>query len=76
MSVAGSALLFGSGDMFEELARSMSWSGRLLPIGFTSGEVPRLPMNLPLLKNFSIIGFSLVPGRTRSPKLPGWPRRR
>jgi NADPH:quinone reductase len=44
------------GSMFEELARSMSWGGRLLPIGFTSGEVPKLPMNLPLLKNFSIIG--------------------
>ena len=34
----------------------MNWGGRLLPIGFTSGEVPKLPMNLPLLKNFSIIG--------------------
>ena len=44
------------GGMFEELARSMNWGGRLLPIGFTSGEVPKLPMNLPLLKNFSIIG--------------------
>ena len=44
------------GSMFEELARSMNWGGRLLPIGFTSGEVPKLPMNLPLLKNFSIIG--------------------
>ena len=32
------------------------WGGRLLPIGFTSGEVPKLAMNLPLLKNFSIIG--------------------
>jgi NADPH2:quinone reductase len=44
------------GGMFEELARSMAWCGRLLPIGFTSGEVPKLPMNLPLLKNFSIVG--------------------
>jgi NADPH2:quinone reductase len=44
------------GAMFEDLARSMSWGGRLLPIGFTSGEVPKLAMNLPLLKNFSIIG--------------------
>jgi NADPH:quinone reductase len=34
----------------------MAWSGRLLPIGFTSGEVPRLPMNLPLLKNFAVVG--------------------
>ena len=44
------------GRMFEDLARSMSWGGRLLPIGFTSGEVPKLAMNLPLLKNFSVIG--------------------
>jgi NADPH2:quinone reductase len=44
------------GGMFEELARSMAWCGRLLPIGFTGGEVPKLPMNLPLLKNFSIVG--------------------
>ena len=51
------------GSMFEELARSMSWGGRLLPIGFTSGEAPRLLMNLPLLKNFSIIGVLPVLGR-------------
>ena len=44
------------GAMFEELARSMAWGGRLLPIGFTSGDVPKLAMNLPLLKNFSIVG--------------------
>jgi NADPH2:quinone reductase len=30
--------------------------GRLMPIGFTSGEIPSLAMNLPLLKNFSIVG--------------------
>jgi NADPH2:quinone reductase len=34
----------------------MRWNGRLLPIGFASGEVPSLPMNLPLLKNYSIVG--------------------
>ena len=27
-----------------------------MPIGFTSGQVPSLPMNLPLLKNYSIVG--------------------
>jgi hypothetical protein len=32
-----------------------SCDGRLLPIGFASGEVPSLPMNLPLLKNYSIV---------------------
>ncbi|MGH6677752.1 MAG: NADPH:quinone oxidoreductase family protein [Bradyrhizobium sp.] len=44
------------GTMFETLARLMRWNGRLLPIGFASGEVPSLPMNLPLLKNYSIVG--------------------
>lgn len=44
------------GDLFETLARSMNWNGRLLPIGFASGEIPSLKMNLPLLKNFSIVG--------------------
>jgi NADPH2:quinone reductase len=44
------------GALFTTLARTMRWNGRLLPIGFASGEVPSLPMNLPLLKNYSIIG--------------------
>ena len=34
----------------------MKWGGRLMPIGFTSGEIPSVPMNLPLLKNYSIVG--------------------
>ena len=44
------------GTLFTTLARLMRWNGRLMPIGFTSGEIPSLPMNLPLLKNFSIVG--------------------
>lgn len=44
------------GETFEKLARSMNWNGRLLPIGFASGNIPSLPMNLPLIKNFSIVG--------------------
>jgi NADPH:quinone reductase len=44
------------GKLFATLARLMRWNGRLLPIGFASGEVPSIPMNLPLLKNYSIIG--------------------
>ncbi len=38
------------------MARLMKWGGRLMPIGFTSGEIPSVPMNLPLLKNYSIVG--------------------
>jgi NADPH:quinone reductase len=44
------------GKLFATLARLMRWNGRLLPIGFASGEVPSIPMNLPLLKNYSIVG--------------------
>lgn len=44
------------GDTFLALARSMAWGGRIVPIGFVSGEIPSLPMNLPLLKGFSVVG--------------------
>ena len=45
------------GTVFEQMARLMKWGGRLMPIGFTSGQIPSLPMNLPLLKNYSIVGL-------------------
>jgi NADPH:quinone reductase len=44
------------GAIFEQMARLMKWGGRLMPIGFTSGRIPSVPMNLPLLKNYSIVG--------------------
>jgi NADPH2:quinone reductase len=44
------------GTIFEQMARLMKWGGRMMPIGFTSGQIPSLPMNLPLLKNYSIVG--------------------
>lgn len=44
------------GETFVHLARSMAWGGRITPIGFVSGEIPKLPMNLPLLKGFSVVG--------------------
>ena len=44
------------GALFAAVSRAMAWGGRLLPIGFTSGEVPTLAMNLPLLKNYSVVG--------------------
>jgi NADPH:quinone reductase len=45
------------GKLFATLARLMRWNGRLLPVGFASGEVPSIPMNLPLLKHYSIVGM-------------------
>lgn len=44
------------GDMFDVLARSMAWNGRLLVIGFTSGKIPQFPVNLALVKGFSVVG--------------------
>jgi NADPH:quinone reductase len=55
------------GTLFTTLARLMRWNGRLMPIGFTSGDIPSLPMNLPLLKNYSIVGVFIGPWKERFP---------
>ena len=44
------------GPLFEEAFRCIAWNGRLLVIGFASGEIPALPANLPLLKGASLVG--------------------
>jgi NADPH2:quinone reductase len=45
------------GGRFSEPAlRSIAWSGRYLVIGFAAGEIPKLPLNLPLLKGCSVVG--------------------
>ena len=45
------------GDLAEQAMRAVDWRGRFLVIGFASGEIPRLPLNLALLKEASIIGI-------------------
>jgi len=55
------------GTVFTTLARLMRWNGRLMPIGFTCGEIPSLPMNLPLLKNYSVVGVFIGPWKERFP---------
>lgn len=44
------------GEVFTTMTRLMNFGGRMLPIGFASGEIPSVPMNLLLLKNYSIVG--------------------
>ena len=44
------------GPLFEIALRSISWNGRVLVIGFASGDIPKISMNLPLLKGCSIVG--------------------
>jgi NADPH2:quinone reductase len=44
------------GELFEQALRSTAWEGRLLVIGFASGTIPQLPVNLTLVKNCSVVG--------------------
>lgn len=44
------------GDAFNACSRAMARNGRLLVIGFASGKIPELPVNLTLVKEYSVIG--------------------
>jgi NADPH:quinone reductase len=44
------------GPYSEPALRGMAWKGRFLVIGFAAGEIPRIPLNLTLLKGCSIVG--------------------
>jgi NADPH2:quinone reductase len=44
------------GDFAEPAFRSIGWRGRYLVVGFASGPIPTLPLNLALLKGASIVG--------------------
>jgi NADPH2:quinone reductase len=44
------------GPYTEPAFRSLAWRGRLLVVGFAAGEIPRLALNLPLLKGASAVG--------------------
>ena len=44
------------GAVTETCFRSLAWNGRLLVVGFATGKIPRLPLNLALLKSASAVG--------------------
>jgi NADPH:quinone reductase len=44
------------GPYSEAALRAMAWNGRFLVIGFAAGEIPKIPLNLPLLKGCSVVG--------------------
>lgn len=44
------------GDLFDQAIRSIAWNGRMLVVGFASGRIPELPVNIALLKGASIVG--------------------
>ena len=45
------------GDVFDESTRCIAFDGRLLVVGFTSGRIPTVSVNIPLIKGFSVMGM-------------------
>jgi NADPH2:quinone reductase len=44
------------GDVFDESTRCIAFDGRIAIIGFTSGRIPSISVNMPLIKGYSILG--------------------
>jgi len=45
------------GDVFDESTRCIAFDGRVLVVGFTSGRIPTVSVNIPLIKGFSVMGM-------------------
>jgi NADPH:quinone reductase len=48
------------GDLAEPALRSLRWGGRFVTVGYASGTIPRIPLNLVLLKGVHILGFQFA----------------
>ncbi len=44
------------GDYSEAALRATAWEGRFLVVGFAAGDIPKIPLNLPLLKGCQVVG--------------------
>jgi NADPH2:quinone reductase len=56
------------GDYAEAALRALAWRGRFLVIGFTAG-IPRIPLNLTLLKGCDVVGVFWGASRMREPDI-------
>ncbi len=57
------------GDYAEPALRSIAWEGRYLVIGFAAGDIPKIPLNLALLKGCDIVGVFWGNWTSRNPEL-------
>jgi len=57
------------GDLSEQAVRALAWNGRHLVIGFAQGQIPKLPLNLVLLKSANIQGVFWGAHTEREPRL-------
>ena len=55
------------GEFSEQAFRAIAWDGRFLVIGFASGPIPAMPLNLALLKGASLVGVFWGAWAARSP---------
>jgi NADPH2:quinone reductase len=57
------------GDLFERSLKLLRFEGRLITLGFASGEIPSMAANYALVKNLSLIGVFWEPYATQYPEL-------
>jgi NADPH2:quinone reductase len=55
------------GALFDQCMRCINWYGRVLVIGFAAGDIPRVPINLILLKSCQLVGVFYGAWSARSP---------
>jgi NADPH2:quinone reductase len=55
------------GALAEPALRSLRWQGRFVTVGYASGEIPRIPLNLVLLKGIQVLGFQFLTFATNAP---------
>lgn len=56
------------GELAEPALRALRWAGRYLVVGFAAGEIPRLPLNIVLLKGCDIAGISWGAATRKAPE--------
>ena len=47
------------GDVAEPALRSLRWAGRFVTVGYASGSIPKIPLNLVMLKGCKVLGFQI-----------------
>ena len=57
------------GSLAEPALRSLHYGGRFVTVGYASGEIPRIPLNLVLLKGIHILGFEFGSFMTHEPEV-------
>jgi len=55
------------GDLAEPALRALRWGGRFVTVGYASGVIPRIPLNLVLLKGVQVLGFQFLDFVTHAP---------